>query len=167
MAKICCVLQVVLFTVLWFKWLVEKHCVVRVLLEIRDTTFYEINCHYNSDKFSYKFAFILFCSFQEIKDKNQVFSKLLVWYFHFLFIANSLLFQSHVEFNRLLKRDFLACYSCSHYSPVSVCAKHTRQFFTSWINSKYNGNRFFRLEKKLFLSDEKGFSGQKRFWFFK
>ena len=30
----------------------------------------------------------------------------------FVFMASRALFQRHVEFNRLLKRNFLACYIC-------------------------------------------------------
>ena len=41
---------------------------------------YENNCNHNSYKFSYKLlAFIPFCSLIEIKNKNQIFSKLVVW----------------------------------------------------------------------------------------
>ena len=57
------VLQVVLFTVLWFKWSVRKHCVAKVLLAIWEIFLHENNRNYNSYRFSYKFAFILFLSF--------------------------------------------------------------------------------------------------------
>ena len=57
------VLQVVLFTVLWFKWSVKKCCIAKVLLAIWEIFLNENNCNYNSYRFSYKFAFILFLSF--------------------------------------------------------------------------------------------------------
>ena len=57
------VLRVVLFTILWFKWSVKKHCVGKVLLAIWETFLDEYNRNYNSYTFSYKFAFILFFSF--------------------------------------------------------------------------------------------------------
>ena len=37
-------------------------------------------------------------------------------YFCFLFTASHALLQRHAEFNRLLKRNFLTCYSCSYSS---------------------------------------------------
>ena len=63
--------------------------------------------NYNSNRFSYKLAFILFFAFcYNPKNKDQVFSKLVVSgneeYFCFLFIASRALRQSHAEFNRLL-----------------------------------------------------------------
>ena len=57
------VLQVVLFTVLRFKWSVKKHCVTKVLLEILEMFLHENNRNYNSYRFSYKFTFMLFLSF--------------------------------------------------------------------------------------------------------
>ena len=57
------VLQVALFTILWFKWSVKKHCVAKVLLAIWEIFLHENNRNYNSYRFSYKFAFILFLSF--------------------------------------------------------------------------------------------------------
>ena len=57
------VLQVVLFTVLRFKWSVKKHSVTKVLLEILEMFLHENNRNYNSYRFSYKFSFILFLSF--------------------------------------------------------------------------------------------------------
>ena len=56
-------LQVALFTILWFKWSVKKHCVAKVLLAIWEIFLHENNCNYNSYRFSYKFAFIFFLSF--------------------------------------------------------------------------------------------------------
>ena len=57
------VLQVVLFTILWFKWSVKTHCAAKVLLVIWDIFLHENNCNYNSYRFSYKVALILFLSF--------------------------------------------------------------------------------------------------------
>ena len=61
----------------------------------------------------------LFCSFVETKNNNQLSSKLVVWYretFLFLFMVSRALLQRYAEFNRLLWKDFLTCYSCSYYS---------------------------------------------------
>ena len=58
-----CVLQVALFTVLWFKWSVKKHHVAKILLPIWEKFLHENNLNYNSYRFNYKFAFILFFSF--------------------------------------------------------------------------------------------------------
>ena len=41
----------------------EKHCVAKVLLAIWEIILHENNRNYNSYRFSYKFAFILFLSF--------------------------------------------------------------------------------------------------------
>ena len=56
-------LEVVLFTVLWFKWSVKKHCAAKVLLALWETFWHQYNYNYNSYKFSYKFAFIPLLSF--------------------------------------------------------------------------------------------------------
>ena len=56
------VLQVILFTVLWFKWSVKKNCVA-ILLAIWERFLHENNRNYISYRFSYKFTFILFKSF--------------------------------------------------------------------------------------------------------
>ena len=64
-----------------------------------------------------------FCPFLQTKSKYQVFSKLVVWLqeiFCFLFIASRALLQRHTEFNRILKRNFLTCYSCSYYSSMFI-----------------------------------------------
>ena len=39
-------------------------------------------------------------------------------YFCFLFITSRVLLQSHAEFNRLLWKNFLTCYSCLYYSSM-------------------------------------------------
>ena len=61
-----------------------------------------------------------FYHFLDIRNKNFVFSKLVVYsnekYFCFLFIASCALLESHAKCNRLLLRNFLTCYSCSYYS---------------------------------------------------
>ena len=56
------ILQVVLFTVSWFKWS-KKNCVAKVLLIIWEIFLHGNNCNYHSYGFSYKFVFILFLSF--------------------------------------------------------------------------------------------------------
>ena len=52
-----------LFTVLWFNWSLKKLCLAKVLLTLWKIPLHEDNRNYNSQRFSYKFAFILFFSF--------------------------------------------------------------------------------------------------------
>ena len=97
---------------------------------------HENNRNYNSYRFSYKFTFIFcFCLFLKTKNKNQVFSKLVVWlletFLFFLFIACRTLLQSYAEFNRLLQRNLLTCYSCSYYSSMFEAIKYS-QNTKSW-----------------------------------
>ena len=58
------ILQVVLFTVLWLKWSLKKHCLAKVLLATWYIFLHENNCNHNSYKFGYKFAFIPILSFR-------------------------------------------------------------------------------------------------------
>ena len=115
---------VVLFTVLWFKWSVKKHCIAKVLLVNWETFLHENNRNYNSCKFSYKFTFVPFLSFLRNEKHDSSFHQVgglvtrNISFFFFLFIACHALFQSHAEFNRLLYRNFLTCYSCSYYSSM-------------------------------------------------
>ena len=86
------VLQVVLFTILLFKWSVKKHCVAKVLLAIWEIFLHENNCNYNSYRFSYKFSFILFY-FLSYKPKSRTRSSASWWsgnekYLCFLITAN-------------------------------------------------------------------------------
>ena len=59
--------------------------------------------------------------------KNQVFSMSgNEKYFCILFVASLALIHSHSEFNRLLLRNFLTCYSCSYYSSmIPVIFQHS------------------------------------------
>ena len=62
---------------------------------------------------------LLCMTFIETKSKNEIFSNMVVWnekWFCFLFIASRALLQRYAEFNRLLEKDFLTCYSNSYYS---------------------------------------------------
>ena len=61
------VLQVVLFTVLPFKWSLKQHCVAKILQRIWERFLYENNLNYHSYKFSYKFTSNFFLYF----DRNQ------------------------------------------------------------------------------------------------
>ena len=122
MARICWGCSTVCFnyTVLWFKWSVKKHCVTKVLLAIWEMFFDENNCNCNSYRCGYKFAFILFFVLS-CKTKTRIKFWASWWsgnekYCCFLFIASRGLLQSHAKFNKLLYRNFLACYSCSYYS---------------------------------------------------
>ena len=80
----------------------EKSCVAKVLVAVWEIFLHENNRNYNSDRFSYKFTFILFLSF--LTNQNQEAS----WwsgnekYLWFFFMVSRALFQSHAEFNRLL-----------------------------------------------------------------
>ena len=99
-----CVLQVVLFTILWFKWPVKKHCVAKVLQAIWEIVLDENNCNYNYYRCSYKFAFIGFLSFLKNQKQESRFQQAESngKYFYFLFTASYTQLQSHAEFNRLL-----------------------------------------------------------------
>ena len=105
-ARSCYVLQVVLFTVLCFKWSVKKHCEAKTLQGIRETFLYESNCNYNSYKFSYKFAAISFLSFSRNQRQESNFKQVgrLVTrtIYVFLFMASCALFQRYAEFMGLL-----------------------------------------------------------------
>ena len=80
----------------------EKSCVAKVLVAVWEIFLHENNRNYNSDRFSYKFTFILFLSF--LTNQNQEAS----WwsgdekYFWFFFMVSRALFQSHAEVNMLL-----------------------------------------------------------------
>ena len=96
----------------------EKTCIAKISEGIWKRFLYENNCNYNSNKFSDKFYFSLVYLFVETKDKNEIFSKLVIWQqeiFLFLFIASCAVLWRYAEFNRVLKKDFLTCYSCSYY----------------------------------------------------
>ena len=96
----------------------KKHC-VKDLLAIWEMLLQENSRNHNSYWFSYKIAFILFLSFLTNQKQESGFSKMVVWQqeiFFLLFIASHRLLQSHVKFNRRLKRNFLTCYSCLYYS---------------------------------------------------
>ena len=85
-----------------------KNIVAKVVLAIWEIFLYENNRNYNFYRFSYKFALILFLFFLTNQKQESGFC--------FLFIASHAMLQNHSEFNRLLKRNFFTCYSCSYYS---------------------------------------------------
>ena len=58
----------------------KKSCVVKVLRAISEIFLHENNPNYQSYRFICKFSFILFLFLLQTKNKNQVFSKLVVWY---------------------------------------------------------------------------------------
>ena len=90
---------VVLFTFLWFKWLMKKHCATRVLLTISEIFIHGNNCHYNSYRFSYKFAFIPFLSFPRNQRQESSWWSGKEKHFCFLLIGNRTLLQSNDELN--------------------------------------------------------------------
>ena len=69
------ILQVIL-KISCFKWKVKEHYVAKILRVIWKIFLDENNYKFNSYRFSYKFAFILFCSFVWIKSENLFFWKL-------------------------------------------------------------------------------------------
>ena len=104
-------LQVVLFTILWFKWSVKKHCLGQVLLATWEIFLHEKSRDSNSYRFSHKFFFYLLFIFS-YKPITRIGVSASWWsgnekYFCFLFIASRALLQSHAEFNRLYKIIFL------------------------------------------------------------
>ena len=65
----------------------------------------------------------LFFPFKETKNKNKIFTKLVVWFRQIvlLFVLKShTLLQRYAEFNKLLQKNFLTCYSCFYYSSVAT-----------------------------------------------
>ena len=100
----------------------KKHCVAKVLLAIWEIFLNENNHIYNFHRFKslirFYSLFVLSC-----RPKTRIRFPASWWsgkekYFCFLFKASRTLFQSHAEFNRLLWRNFLICYSCSYYSSM-------------------------------------------------
>ena len=140
------ILQVALFTSLWFKWSVRKLCLAKVLLAICDALIWTL---IPIDLVTNLLLFI-FYNFLENKNQNHVFSKLVVWSgtrsFFFLFwsIVSHTLFQNHAELNRLLSNNFHTCYSCSNFSSMvnstllirvdflHVCVKFMQLMFGSF-----------------------------------
>ena len=72
------VLQVVLFTVLCFKWSVKRHSVAKILQGIWER-FHKSNPNYVSASLVTSSLLSLFRLFIETKNKNQLFSKSVVW----------------------------------------------------------------------------------------
>ena len=113
----------------------KKHCVAKVLLAIWEIFLYENNCNYNSYRFSYKFAFILFLSFLRNQKQESGFQRAVGLVTRsisfFFFIASRALLQGYAKFNRLLQRNFLTCYSCSCYSSMIRKIRLFSKFMTS------------------------------------
>ena len=96
----------------------KKHCLTKILLAI-----YENNCNRNSQKFSYKFAFLYFRRNHKQESNIQLVGCLVtknVSDFCLKGAPLSALLQRYTELNRLFReifKEFLfACYSCSYYS---------------------------------------------------
>ena len=98
------VLQIVLFTALWFKWSVKKCCVAKILLAIWEIFLHVNNREYHSHRFSYNFTFILFLSFLTNQKQESGFQQVggLVTRNISVFCLKRALLRSYVEFNRLL-----------------------------------------------------------------
>ena len=91
----------------------KKNCIATVLLAIWENFLHGNKLNYNSYRFSFKLAFVLFLSFftnqkqepgfQQVKRVcQQVTRSANKKYFCFLFLACGALLQSHAEFNRIL-----------------------------------------------------------------
>ena len=79
-----------------------KSCVAKVLVAVWEIFWRENNRNYNSDRFSYKFTFILFLSFLTNQNQEASWWSVNEKYFWFFFMVTRALFQSHGEFNKLL-----------------------------------------------------------------
>ena len=121
----------------------KKHCVAKVLQAIWEIFLYENNHNYISYRFSYKLAFILFLSFlknQKQESGFQQVSDLVTGDISVfcLYIASGTLLQSQAEFNRLLSRNFLTCYSSSYdssmhqYTFFQMCMWQRKRIFIPW-----------------------------------
>ena len=80
-----------------------------------------------------------FCPLLHFKNKNQVFSRLVIWKQEiFLFFVYALYFKAMQNSTDFYKNNFLTCYSCSYYSSMM---QHT-------IYNKYLSSTFETLRKK-------------------
>ena len=115
------ILVVVLFAILCFNWSVKENCGAKILLTIWETLPYENHCNFDSCKFSYNSLLSLFCPFRGwwcAKEK----------YIFFIYSeSRSALLERPPEFNRLLQKNFLNCYSCSFL--VSCCTSLSLLWF--------------------------------------
>ena len=82
------------------------YCVGKILQGIWEKFLYKNDPNDDSYKFSYKFTFIPFLSLHINQKQESNFQQVLL--------------QKYAEFNRLLQKDFLICYSCSYYSFMIV-----------------------------------------------
>ena len=80
-----------------------------------------------------------FCPLLHFKNKNQVFSRLVIWKQEiFLFFVYPLYFKAMQNSTDFYKNNFLTCYSCSYYSSMM---QHTTY-------NKYLSSTFETLRKK-------------------
>ena len=110
------------------------------------STFREIKIweNFNNDScnFSYKFAFlafVTFLSFCRVQKQESNFQQVCglvtrnISVF-FLFVVSSALLRGHAEFNEVLWRNFLTCYSCSYHSSMLLLEKFNgKHFIDNWI----------------------------------
>ena len=80
-----------------------------------------------------------FCPLLHFKNKNQVFSRLVIWKQEiFLFFVYALYFKAMQNSTDFYKNNFLTCYSCLYYSSMM---QHTTY-------NKYLSSTFETLRKK-------------------
>ena len=101
----------------------KKHCVEKVLLEIWEAVLHENDRNYKSNKFSYKFAFMLLFSFltnQKQKPGFQQVGGLVTRNICFLLMASRTLLQSHTG---IFLHVISVCIIVSWFTKKAVCFK--------------------------------------------
>ena len=128
-------LQVVLLTVLWFKWSARKHCVAKLLPAMRELLLHENNHNYNSYRFSYKFAFILALSFLTNQKQQSCFQQVggLVTTTSFVFVFSSfaLYFKAMLNSIDFYKGIF------SHVVPVRIIVPWFHSWHTNYTTTAF------------------------------
>ena len=73
------ILKVVFFTVLCFRWTVKKYCVAKFLKEFERDFYTKSTVTIIFTNLIINSLLSLFCPLLETKNKNQIFSKLMIW----------------------------------------------------------------------------------------
>ena len=132
-----------------FKCPVQEALCSKILELIWETFLYENNRYYDSQKLSFKFAFISFLSFHRNQKQKSTFEQvgglITKKYFYCFYKASCNLLQRHSEFNRPLWKDFLTCYSCPHY-----CSMDKVKQYDSNIKKQINFHLTFGKNKLMF-----------------
>ena len=69
------ILQVALFTILYFRRSVKEYCVSKTLFAIWESFLYENNSNFSCNRFSYKLVFIIFLFFCMKQKQKSIFQK--------------------------------------------------------------------------------------------